>query len=233
MPLRVIGGALGGRGLKGPPRSGVRPTRDRVREALFEILTARDAPMKRVLDLYSGTGALGIEALSRGAEYCDFVESDTKACDVIRDNLFRTGLLDCTKLWPMSVTKALPRLASEAGGQPRTPGVLEAGGQPRTPAEGADEGAGGQAGTPGAVEGADEGVSVAAAGAYDLILADPPYEYDRAEAELAEVLVRGLLAPGGTLVVEHSQRKAWPQTLGRLKQLTSRRYGDTRITFYG
>jgi 16S rRNA (guanine966-N2)-methyltransferase len=182
MPLRVIGGVLGGRGLKGPPRTGVRPTQDRVREALFEILTARDAPMRRVLDLYSGTGALGIEALSRGAEHCDFVESDTKACDVIRENLFRTGLLDCTKLWPLTVAKTLPRLGTEA---------------------------------------------------YDLVLADPPYEYDRAEAELTEVLVRGLLASGGTVIVEHSQRKTWPQTLGGLKQLTSRRYGDTRITFYG
>ncbi len=180
MPLRVIGGSLGGRTLKGPPRTGVRPTADRVREALFEILTARDAPMLRVLDLYSGTGAIGIEALSRGAEYCDFVESDTKACDVIRDNLFRTGLLDCTKLWPLSVAKVLGRLQ----------------------------------------------------GPYDLVVADPPYEYDRAEAELAMLLEQGLLSESGTLVVEHSQRKAWPEELAKHHQLTSRRYGDTRITFY-
>jgi 16S rRNA (guanine966-N2)-methyltransferase len=219
MPLRVIGGALGGRGLKGPPRTGVRPTQDRVREALFEILTARDAPMRRVLDLYSGTGALGIEALSRGAEYCDFVESDTKACDVIRENLFRTGLLDCTKLWPMAVSKALARL--DAAGR-----VVKAGEHLPAPAEGPHTGAEAAGDTPDAASGMRPG-------AYDLVLADPPYEYDRAEAELTEVLVRGLLAPGGTLVVEHSQRKVWPQTLGGLKQLTSRRYGDTRITFYG
>jgi 16S rRNA (guanine966-N2)-methyltransferase len=181
MPLRVVGGTLGGLRLQGPPRTGVRPTQDRVREALFEILTARDAPLTRVLDLYSGTGALGIEALSRGAEYCDFVESDTKACDVIRDNLTRTALLDCTRLWPAAVARTLPRLKDP----------------------------------------------------YDLVVADPPYEYDRAEAELTDVLTRGLLKPGGTLVVEHANRKTWPETLGHLAQRTSRRYGDTRITLYG
>jgi 16S rRNA (guanine966-N2)-methyltransferase len=183
MPLRVIGGELGGRVLRGPPRSGVRPTTDRVREALFEILAARDVPMKRVLDLYSGTGALGIEALSRGAEYCDFVESDPKACDVIRENLRLTGLKGNSKLWPVTVAKAIQRLAE------------------------------GEAG-------------------YDLVLADPPYDYDRAEAELALVVEKGLLAEEGTVVVEHSQRKEWPPTLAGLEQVTSRRYGDTRVTIY-
>jgi 16S rRNA (guanine966-N2)-methyltransferase len=65
MPIRVIGGSAGGRTLKGP-RSGTRPTSDRVREAVFDILASRDADLSRVLDLYSGTGAMGIEALSRG-----------------------------------------------------------------------------------------------------------------------------------------------------------------------
>ena len=69
-------------------------------------------------------------------------------------------------------------------------------------------------------------------GPYTLVVADPPYEYDRAESELTLVVQRGLLAEGGTLVVEHSQRKEWPQTLSGLEQLTSRRYGDTRITLY-
>ena len=181
MPLRVIGGELGGRVLRGPPRSGVRPTADRVREALFEILAARGAPMQRVLDLYSGTGAMGIEALSRGADYCDFVESDGKACEVIRENLRRTGLQGRAKLWPVAASKVWSGME----------------------------------------------------GAYDLVVADPPYAYDRAEPELASVVEKGLMAQGGTLVIEHSQRSEWPETLGGLIQLTSRRYGDTRITLYG
>lgn len=179
MPLRVIGGALGGRRLEGPPRSGVRPTSDRVREALFEVL-GEAVEGARVLDLYSGTGAIGIEALSRGAEWCDFVESDSKAQAVIRENLTRTALLDVSKLYPMPVSRALARLQ----------------------------------------------------GPYDLVVADPPYEYDRAEAELNQVATGGLLAEGGILAVEHSQRKPWPQELGGRQQLTSRRYGDTRITIY-
>ena len=211
MPLRVIGGSLGGRTLRGPPRTGVRPTADRVREALFEILTARGAPMRRVLDLYSGTGALGIEAMSRGAEHCDFVEADSKACEVIRDNLRRTGLLDQTRLWPMTVAKALPRLV-EANASVSTLRRPDSDG-PSSPLH--PEG-----------EGSSRGET------YDLVLADPPYEYDRAEAELAAVVGQGLLAAGGTLVVEHSQRKLWPQELAGLEQLTSRRYGDTRITLY-
>lgn len=179
MPLRVIGGALGGRNLKGPPRSGVRPTTDRVREALFEIL-GPEVEGARVLDLYSGTGAMGIEALSRGAEHCDFVEADSKACEVVRENLTRTALLDRAKLYPLTVARAMARVQ----------------------------------------------------GPYDLVVADPPYEYDRAESELSEVISRGLLAPDGTLVVEHSQRRDWPQSLAGRPQFTSRRYGDTRLTLY-
>jgi len=179
MPLRVIGGSLGGRRLEGPPRTGVRPTTDRVREALFEVLGDL-VEGARVLDLYAGTGAIGIEALSRGAASCDFVESDPKAQAVIRENLTRTALLDVSKVYPVPVARALTRLQ----------------------------------------------------GPYDLVVADPPYEYDRAESELAQVITSGLLADDGTLVVEHSQRKPWPQTLGGRAQLASRRYGDTRVTFY-
>jgi 16S rRNA G966 N2-methylase RsmD len=69
-------------------------------------------------------------------------------------------------------------------------------------------------------------------GPYDLVVADPPYEYDRAEPELAQVVSSGLLAHDGVLAVEHSQRKPWPQTLGGRGQLASRRYGDTRVTLY-
>jgi 16S rRNA (guanine(966)-N(2))-methyltransferase RsmD len=180
VPLRVIAGAAGGRQLKGPPRSGVRPTSDRVRESIFELLAAHDGEPSRVLDLYSGTGAMGIEALSRGAEHCDFVEADARACMVIRENLKLTGLQPAGHVFNLPVARALSRL---------------------------------------------EGV-------YDLVVADPPYEYDRAEKELAQVIERGLLATEGTLVVEHSKRHEWPQVLAGRQQLLSRRYGDTGVTFY-
>ena len=227
MPLRVIGGELGGRVLRGPPRSGVRPTTDRVREALFEILTACGAPMRRVLDLYSGTGAMGIEAMSRGGEWCDFVESDAKACEVIRENLRRTGLQGRAKLWPMTVARAISRLGEESG--------IRASGQSGKAADATFEDAGASTRLPdplpSRVEGNNEPEERRKG--YDLVVADPPYEYDRAEAELALVVESGLLAEGGTLVVEHSQRREWPEMLGSLAQMDSRRYGDTRVTLYG
>jgi len=90
--LRVIAGVHGGRRLTTPAGPGTRPTSDRVREALFSILgeaVVRDA---RVLDLFAGSGALGIEALSRGAAAATFVDSDPRAVKAIRTNLESLGL---------------------------------------------------------------------------------------------------------------------------------------------
>ena len=83
--MRVIAGALGGRRLRAPAGRGTRPTSDRVREALFAILGALDGAV--VLDLFAGSGALGIEALSRGAARAVFVERDRAALDALRGNL--------------------------------------------------------------------------------------------------------------------------------------------------
>ena len=98
MPIRIIGGSSGGRRLIGAPRTGLRPTTDRVRESMFAMLEAADTDFSNVLDLYSGTGALGIEALSRGDGRCDFVEADSKTAEVIRQNLTRTVLWDRAKV---------------------------------------------------------------------------------------------------------------------------------------
>jgi 16S rRNA (guanine966-N2)-methyltransferase len=88
--MRVIGGRLGGRRLRAPRGSRTRPTSDRVREALFSLLGGvEDA---RVLDLFAGTGALGIEALSRGARHAVFVERDERALRALRENLDALGV---------------------------------------------------------------------------------------------------------------------------------------------
>ncbi|KRE41936.1 16S rRNA (guanine(966)-N(2))-methyltransferase RsmD [Knoellia sp. Soil729] len=90
---RIIAGTAGGRELRTPPGRGTRPTSDRVREALFSALEARDALSgAHVLDLYAGSGALGLEAASRGAAAVTLVESDRTAAGVIRDNAARLGL---------------------------------------------------------------------------------------------------------------------------------------------
>ncbi|SFL82399.1 16S rRNA (guanine(966)-N(2))-methyltransferase RsmD [Geodermatophilus ruber] len=89
---RLISGVAGGRRLKVPP-SGVRPTGDRAREGLFNSLsTLLDLDGATVLDLYAGSGALGLEALSRGAESVLFVESGPRVLPVLRDNLAAVGL---------------------------------------------------------------------------------------------------------------------------------------------
>ena len=87
--MRIIAGSSKGHPLK-VPREVSRPTTDRVRESVFGILTAV-IPNARVLDLYAGSGALGIEALSRGAASCTFVEQNRGACRVIEENLKKTG----------------------------------------------------------------------------------------------------------------------------------------------
>jgi 16S rRNA (guanine(966)-N(2))-methyltransferase RsmD len=84
--LRVIAGALKGRRLKAPTWEGLRPTSDKLRETLFNILAPRIAGA-RLLDGYAGTGALGIEALSRGAAHVTFVEHDRRALRLIGENL--------------------------------------------------------------------------------------------------------------------------------------------------
>src|SRR5437764_12339088 len=108
--MRVIGGEASGRPLKGPPRTGVRPTSDRVREAIFDVLTAHDCDLTAVLDLFAGTGALGVEALSWGADRCDFVEADSKACEVVKENIRRVGAADRAKVFCLPVAKAASRL---------------------------------------------------------------------------------------------------------------------------
>ena len=105
--MRVVAGTAGGHPLKAPRGGATRPTADRNKEALFsmiEALLARAMEVEmgtpelwrgiRVLDLYAGSGALGIEALSRGAEHATFVEAQPAAAAVIRENLRATGLVD-------------------------------------------------------------------------------------------------------------------------------------------
>ncbi|MGY4710061.1 16S rRNA (guanine(966)-N(2))-methyltransferase RsmD [Mycolicibacterium sp. CBM1] len=93
---RIVAGTAGGRRIDVPAR-GTRPTTDRVREALFNVLTARcDFDGMHVLDLYAGSGALGLEALSRGAASALFVESDSRAAAVITRNVTALGLAGAT-----------------------------------------------------------------------------------------------------------------------------------------
>ena len=107
--LRVIAGQLGGRRFRTPSGARTRPTADRVREALFNILGPPPADA-RVLDLYAGSGALGIEALSRGAEQALFVDEAADACRLIGENLRDLGVSAQARVLCRRVRTAMPAL---------------------------------------------------------------------------------------------------------------------------
>lgn len=158
----------------------MRPTSDLVRGAIFDILTAQQADLSRVLDLYAGSGALGIEALSRGAGWCDFVEHETRNVSLIRGNLALTGMEERGRVHRCDVARAPERLK----------------------------------------------------GSYTVVLADPPYDDATAFAALENVACSPLTESNTTFVVEHGHRQEPPQTLGRLPLISTRRYGDSRVSVY-
>ena len=99
--MRIVGGKFSGRRITAPKGSVARPTTDRTRESLFNILSARgDFSFEgaRVIDLFAGSGALGLEALSRGADWCLFVETDAAARGAVRDNIESLELFGATRV---------------------------------------------------------------------------------------------------------------------------------------
>ncbi len=109
--MRVVGGEFRGRSLATPKSQDIRPTSDRLRQTLFDILAhAHDDKLKggRVLDLFAGTGALGIEALSRGAAYALFVEDGVEARGLIRQNIETLGLTGRSRVFRRDATALGP-----------------------------------------------------------------------------------------------------------------------------
>jgi 16S rRNA (guanine966-N2)-methyltransferase len=109
--MRVVGGRLRSRPLAAPKSAAIRPTADRLREALFNILLhGYGDPVSgaRVLDLFAGTGALGIEAISRGASYALFVDEGVEARALLRDNVESLGLGGVTRIFRRDATKLGP-----------------------------------------------------------------------------------------------------------------------------
>src|SRR5580704_10389931 len=209
---RVIAGEAGGRRLAVPDGRDTRPTSDRAREGLFATISSIVGPLTgtRVLDLYAGSGAVGLEALSRGAEHVLLVEHGGRAARVIRQNIEAIGLPGAAVIADR-VERVLARGPAPAGGQD---GTAPAGGQDG-PAP-----AGGQDGP--------------AAGRYDVVFADPPYAL--ADAGVTQVLLllaeQGWLAPGALVIVERATRSgpvSWPDgfVLDR-----ARRYGEATF-WYG
>ena len=202
----MIAGVARGRRLAVPPGRLTRPTSDRAREGLFATLTAIRGPLAGagVLDLYAGSGAVGLEALSRGAARVLFIEADQRAARVIRENAAVVGLPG---------------------------GTVVTGRVERVLARGPD--GAGAAGGAGAGDGAGAGSGRTAEG-YDLAVADPPYAAgdDEVTCMLTLLAGRGWLAPGALVAVERATRSGplpWPP--GYVPD-RSRRYGEATF-WYG
>jgi len=119
--MRITAGRLGGRTLVSPDDARVRPTSDKVRQAIFNMLAHNDFGVgfalegARVIDLFAGTGALGIEALSRGAAFALFVDDSAESRALIRTNVEALALTGVTKIWRRDATNLGP-MAAGAGG---------------------------------------------------------------------------------------------------------------------
>lgn len=179
--MRVTGGELRGFNLKSPKGSQTRPMSDRLKLTLFSMLAARDQPRGRVLDLYAGTGALSIEALSRGAESADLVEQNAGMCAIIRDNLAHTRLSSIARVHKQAVATFLAH-------------------PPQAP--------------------------------YDIVFMDPPYADPEITTTVGTVAERGFLAPDGLLVLGHSARREFEETIGPLVLEKKRCHGDSCLSFY-
>jgi 16S rRNA (guanine966-N2)-methyltransferase len=119
LTMRVTAGLYGGRTLATPHDNRVRPTADKVRQAIYNILLHNDLGLSlegaRVADLFAGTGAMGIEALSRGASFCLFVDDSAESRALVRQNVEALALTGVSKIWRRDATKLGP-MAAGAGG---------------------------------------------------------------------------------------------------------------------
>ena len=116
--MRVVAGDLRGRRIEAPPGDATRPTTDKVREAVFNALGSLGALESAVIvDLFAGSGALGIEALSRGAQRCTFVENERKALSILRSNIDALGLADRSQVVALDITREtdIARKTGQAG----------------------------------------------------------------------------------------------------------------------
>jgi 16S rRNA (guanine966-N2)-methyltransferase len=202
--MRVIAGSAGGRPLHAPPGRSTRPTSERVREALFSSL-ADDIPDARVLDLYAGSGALGIEALSRGAASAVLVEQDARTVGILRRNLERTGMAERA----LVVREDARRFCRDPRGRQR---------RARQRPE-ADPGA----------------VPAATLGPFDLVFVDAPYRDSLRllYRDLDGLRAAGVLSTRVTVVIERPRRdpvlaEAPPPWLALVRD---RSYGETVLRY--
>jgi len=210
---RIIGGDFGGRVIE-VPVSGTRPTSDRVREAIFSKLSHDDAlEDARVIDLFAGSGALGLEAISRGAQSALLVDVNKKAAAVAQKNVETLGLASQVRVVTDDAVRYSAAM-SRAGG-------LSASNLRLAPDPGAD---------PALIA---ELAKAQAKRAISLIFLDPPYDYPEADlAKVLENLMRtGLLIKGAIIVIERGIRTPVPNLPAGMELTTTKTYGETTVYY--
>lgn len=206
--VRITGGTWRGRRLEVP--SGIRPTTELARKAAFDILG--DAVLgARVLDACAGSGAYGLEALSRGATHATFVEADREVARILRGNVERLGASGAAIVEVMSVGRFSSKGEEGRVRGARTPAALgRSAPKPHSPSK----------------KSADPGRGAGAAG-FDVIFHDPPFEAD-SESDLVSLIA--LVRPGGWLFHERGDDAVLAP--GGVAAADRRRYGRTRFLVY-
>lgn len=179
--MYIGGGSAKRRRLHVVPGQRVRPTSSLVRQALFNVLRGlvEDAIF---VDLFAGTGSVGLEALNAGARHVYFVESDRRALQALRTNIQYCGMTARAKVFAGALPKALEQFADY--------------------------------------------------GPVDVLFLDPPYASDLGERTLRRMGTLPLLVASGTVIWQHAARAVVPEYVPGLALWQSRRYGDTRLSFY-
>ncbi len=176
--MRIITGTLKGRRLKSPTTDETRPTSDRTKEGMFNVIDARRYfDDLEVLDLFGGSGNLGFEAISRGAANVTFVDSSRASIKIIEENAEHLGVTDQVKVVCSQVDSFLSRFARP----------------------------------------------------FDLVFADPPYDYPEMEQLIEVVLTSGWLAVGGWFLLEHDKRHNFTS---HPNCVFSKPYGRTIVTIF-
>jgi 16S rRNA (guanine966-N2)-methyltransferase len=223
--MRIIAGLYRSRTLEAPAGMATRPTSDRLRETLFNVLAPR-IEGALFLDLYAGSGAVGIEALSRGAAGVEFVERAPGALGALRKNLERLGIEAGFRLHGAGVGGVLRKMGPGAGGTATGEGLRFPAHSQRTRKDGAR-------GISGSISRGS--LEQPPSAGFDVVFLDPPYD---AAAEYAATLgllggaAVGLLTDGAVVIAEHRKKERLEESYGMLARTRLLEQGDAALSFY-
>ena len=204
--MRIIAGKFRSRQLKSLKGLALRPTSDMLRETLFNILGPR-VDGSRFLDLFAGTGAVGIEAISRGAISSVFVENHPAAVRLIRENLASLHIKSEARIIATAAAPALAKLQKDQAAARMVLAAME-----RDPA---------------AAEKAPVALEIYATAAFDFIFLDPPYANEKDyQATLRSLENSSLVAEFTIVIAEHHKSFELPASLGQFERVRIRRQGD-------